>query len=139
MYAVGRACTGSWCKWSRISNFLYCFYCKWYSSCKFRCSQCLAYISNHFIYKLCKHFICNTGQKVPMFIDFNFYVISCMSDSVFTISFHLLIFQVSASPDQFSALGKILVGTPLHRSQFHDQFSHTHTETACIYSILYLF
>ena len=45
----------------------------------------------------------------------------------------------SADPDKFVALGKILAGAPLHRSQFRNQFSYTHTETACIYSRFYFF
>ena len=40
---------------------------------------------------------------------------------------------------QFGALGKILAGAPLHRSQFHSQLSYTHTETACMYSRFYFF
>ena len=31
----------------------------------------------------------------------------------------------------------MLAGAPLYRSQFHNQFSHTYTETACMYSRFY--
>ena len=40
----------------------------------------------------------------------------------------------SASPEQCGALGKILASALLHRSQFHNQLSYTHTETACMCS-----
>ena len=40
---------------------------------------------------------------------------------------------------KFDALGKILGGAPFHRSQFHNQFSYTHTETACMYWRFYFF
>ena len=37
---------------------------------------------------------------------------------------------ISAGPDKFGALGKILAGAPFHRSQFHNQLSCTHIESA---------
>lgn len=49
-----------------------------------------AYSFNPFIYKICKPFMRNTGQKVPINICFYLYVFSCTSDSVFAISINII-------------------------------------------------